>query len=123
MIVGKVNSLGEAKIAVAIIDSAGRQTTIEALIDTGFDGALTLPANVVTELNLPWKRRGRAQLADGSEVLCDVHEAIAIWHDRQHRITVDVAETTPLLGMALLWNSQLKIEAIDGGRVEIRPLP
>jgi predicted aspartyl protease len=50
-----------------------------AVIDTGFDGALTLPLVATTTLGLQWCRRGRALLADGTESLCDVSEELARW--------------------------------------------
>jgi clan AA aspartic protease len=60
---------------VAISGPQGREQEIEAIVDTGFTGALLLPPTVVNRLDLPFRRRGRALLADGSEVLFDVYEA------------------------------------------------
>ena len=37
----------------------GQAEEIEAVIDTGFDGAFSLPLADITALGLPWRRRGR----------------------------------------------------------------
>ena len=50
----------------------------DAIIDTGFDGWLSLPPDLITQLNLSWKRRGRAILGDGSECIFNVYEAVVI---------------------------------------------
>ncbi|MDP6417051.1 MAG: clan AA aspartic protease, partial [Gammaproteobacteria bacterium] len=67
------------------------------VIDTGFDGFLTLPASVIQDLGLVWRRRGRAMLADDS--LFDIYEAAVTWDGRPRRIAVDEAECDPLVGI------------------------
>jgi predicted aspartyl protease len=68
MITGVVTPFYEATIRLIMRGLSGQEQEIEAVIDTGFDGALTLPLADITVLGLPWRRRGRALLADGSEV-------------------------------------------------------
>lgn len=72
MIEGVVNSAYEAVISLSLHGSAGRTREIEAAIDTGYNGFLTLPHTLVAELGLAHRGRGRATLADGSEALSDV---------------------------------------------------
>ncbi len=46
------------------------------MIDTGFSGFLTLPAALVSELQLPFVTRGRATLANGSKETTEaLHQA------------------------------------------------
>lgn len=91
-------------------------------MDTGFNGSLTLPRALITMLDLAWRRRGRAILADGSESIFDIHEAIILWNGQARRVAVDAADTEPLVGMFLLSGCKLTIEAIDGGKVTIQEL-
>lgn len=49
----------------------------DAIVDTGFNGWLSVPPDSIARLNLTWKRRGRAILGDGSECVFDVYEAVA----------------------------------------------
>ena len=68
MIEGVVNSAFDAVVNLVIRGSSGRAREIEAVIDTGFNGFLTLPPALVSELGLPLVTRGTAFLADGEEV-------------------------------------------------------
>jgi predicted aspartyl protease len=47
-------------------------------VDTGFNGWLSLPPDVISQLKLAWKRRGRAVLGDGNECIVDVFEAVVV---------------------------------------------
>ncbi len=123
MIIGAVNTYREAMIRLQIYDSQGQAQEIEVVVDTGFNGALTLPPDVIRALGLPFRRSGRALLADGSETLFDFREARVDWDGQPRRIAVDAAETDPLLGMALLEGYELRVQARAGGGVFITPLP
>ena len=64
MITGAVSADREAIIRLSIRDAQGQEQEFEAVVDTGFDGWLSLPSVVIAALGLPWRRRGRALLAD-----------------------------------------------------------
>lgn len=102
MITGFVTPYLEAIIRLTVRGSAGQEVEIEAVVDTGFNGSLTLPRALITMLDLAWRRRGRAILADGSESIFDIHEAIILWNGQARRVAVDAADTEPLVGMFLL---------------------
>ena len=99
---------------------AGQEQEIDAIIDTGFDGWLSLPASIVARLGLAWRRRGRALLADGSESVFDIYEATVDWDGQARRIAVDEAETVPLIGMSLLEGYELTVQVQRGGNVTVR---
>jgi len=65
----------------------------------------------------------RGILADGSKCLFDVYEGKVVWDRRARRVFVDEADTTPLVGMALMSGYQLNVEVRARGRVIIRRLP
>ena len=50
MIVGRVNAYREAVISLSVEGSGGRRREIDAVVDTGFNGYLTLPATLIQEL-------------------------------------------------------------------------
>lgn len=52
---------------------------MDAVIDTGYTGWLALPAELVAALGLTWQGTDRGMLADGSELLIDLYEAVVIW--------------------------------------------
>jgi clan AA aspartic protease len=123
MIIGVVTAVREAVIDLVVRGLDGREEEIQAVIDTGFDGSLTLPAKFINALGLPWRRRGRSLLADGNESLFDIYEATVIWDGKPRRIAVDEVDTVPLVGMSLLYGSELTIKVIENGSVLIKPLP
>lgn len=123
MITGVVTASREPVIRLIVSGPQGQTQEVDAIIDTGFDGFLTLPSGLIAALGLPWRRRGRAMLADGSDSLFDVHEATVVWDGSSRRIAVDAVDIDPLVGMALLDGHELTIQAVRGGRVVITALP
>ena len=51
MITGTVTAYREAIIRLNVRGPGGGEKTVEAVIDTGFDGVLTLPTSVVAALS------------------------------------------------------------------------
>jgi clan AA aspartic protease len=122
MITGVVTASRHAIIRLTVHGPEGQEQEITAVIDTGFDGTLTLPPALIATLGLVWRRRGRALLADGSDSLFDIYEAVVAWDGESRRIAVDEADIDPLVGMSLLYGYELTVQVIDGGTVIIQPL-
>jgi clan AA aspartic protease len=122
MIKGRVNAHREALVSLPLRGAQGEEHAIEAVIDTGYNGFLTLPPALIEQMGLPFLRSSRAVLGDGSIIEFDLHEATVLWNDRLRRIPVDAANVSPLLGMSLLYGFGLNIEVIEEGNVLIRPL-
>lgn len=78
MITGRVTDY-KAIIRISIYNFNGQLYERDAIIDTGFDGWLSLPPAFIGILGLTWKRRGLAVLADGSRSIFNMYEAIVIW--------------------------------------------
>ncbi len=122
MIEGVVNAAYEPVVSLAVQGHAGQTREIEAVIDTGFTGFLTVTPALAAELGLDFRGTGRATLADGSEVTFDVYDVAVLWDGQERYIEADVADTTPLVGMRLLNQHNLNIQVADGGRVVIQPM-
>ena len=123
MIVGSVNAYREAIIRLTVSGPRGQEQEIDAVVDTGFTGFLTLPPSLITTLGLPFRRRGRAVLADGSESLFDIYEAKVLWDGQPRRVAIDAVDTDSLVGMALMHGYELTLQAVVGGRVSIKAIP
>ena len=123
MITGIVTVAREAVISLTVHGPNGQEQEIEAVIDTGFDGSLTLPPVLITALGLPWRRRGRALLADGNDSVFDIYEATVMWDGTARRVSVDEVDVMPLVGMALLYGYELTMQIVEGGRLLLKPLP
>jgi clan AA aspartic protease len=122
MLTGTVNAFREAVLRLAVPGPGGEERAVEAVVDTGYDGSLTLPPRLVAELRLPFRNRASALLGDGSRTLYDVHDGIVLWNGRLRRIAVDVVDIDPLLGMALLYGQELTIQVVEGGAVSVREM-
>jgi clan AA aspartic protease len=123
MITGVVNAQAEAIIRLPIRAADGREQVLETVLDTGFNGSLTLPPEVIAALGLPWRTRGLVILANGTEGQCDIYAATVIWDGRPRNILVEAADTDPLIGMALLHGHDVHMQVVEGGSVVIQALP
>ncbi|MFO7903800.1 MAG: clan AA aspartic protease [Planctomycetota bacterium] len=119
MITGIVTPDQEATIRLDVQGPGGSGQTVEAVVDTGFDGWLSLPSVLIGALGLHWRERGRAILADSSETIFDIYEGTVVWDGQPRRVPVDEAETAPLIGMSLLGGYELNIQVRIGGVVSI----
>jgi clan AA aspartic protease len=123
MIVGFVSTDHEALVRVTVRAPDGQDHEIEAVLDTGFTGSLTLPPAVISEFGLAWQGSGPVVLANGATDQCDFYAADIIWDGRGKPILVDSADVKPLIGMDLLYGYEVRIEVTDGGSVTIEELP
>jgi clan AA aspartic protease len=121
MMQGYVNENYEAVLTV-VVKNGNKFKSINAVIDTGFTGFLSLPIAIITELDLSWNYRDRGTLGDGSETLFDIYDAMVIWNGQYREIEVNRAETDPLIGMSLFRGYRLQINTIPGGLVTISTL-
>ena len=120
MIEGMVNADYEPVVTLAVQGPSGQSRDIEAVIDTGFNGFLTLPPPLVEALGLPFVSIGRATLADGNEIAYDVYGVAVLWDGQPRYVEADSADTSPLAGMRLLDGHDLSIKVERGGRVIIQ---
>jgi clan AA aspartic protease len=112
----------KARISLQVGGANGKLLTIEASVDTGFNGMLTLPSELIASLDLEWKSEGSGVLADGRVSEFDVYKAIVLWHGRRRSVTVSALEMAPVIGMGLLDGSELNIKVRPGGEVTVKPL-
>jgi len=123
LIVGVITAEGrEATIELLVRGPSTRERSVTAVIDTGFDGWLTLPSDLVGDLGLVRVGWQRGILADGKEVQFDVYEAAVIWDGTPKDVLLSSAEGGPLVGMMLLSGYELNIHVVEGGSVRITAL-
>lgn len=121
MISGRVKE-AEAVVTLLISGPAGDESTVEAVIDSGFTDHLTLPSSVINALRLPLLGSSVWQLADGRAVTMDGFVVTVQWHDSPRKIVALATEGGPLIGMALLLGSRLTMEVVADGAVMIDQL-
>lgn len=122
MIYGVVNLRREATLPLVVGNSSGQREVINAVIDTGFDGFLSLSSEVIDRLGLSWTISNIVTLGDGSQTLFDIYAGTIIWDGQYRSIDIAQSETEPLLGMAMLYGYRLQVDTIEGGTVKIEEL-
>lgn len=122
MMHGIVNRNGEAIVRFAVGNFGSKNQIIDAVVDTGFTGFLTLSESVLSSLQLQPYRREEETLGDGSFWIFDVYRGSVIWDGEVRQIDINASETEPLVGMSLLCGYRLQIDAIEGGSVTIQSL-
>ena len=123
MITGQVTTNIEAVIELDVAGPARQRRRVEPVIDTGYNGELTLPDEAVQALELPFAGYRQATLADNSIVTLSVFLATVIWHGQAREVVVVQADGAPLIGMALLRGSRMTMDVIEEGPVIIDELP
>jgi predicted aspartyl protease len=71
MMHGLVNQSCEAMLPV-VVKSDAKTQLVNAVIDTGFSGFLTLPFSTIAALDLTWKGRDVATLGDGTACIFEL---------------------------------------------------
>jgi predicted aspartyl protease len=120
MIAGVVRG-PEASIQL-LVGGRRRKRRIEAVIDTGFTGTLTLPPRLIRYLKLRWDGNGRSVLGDGSVCFYDRYVCRIWWDGMERPVVIDEASTDPLMGMQLMKGYELKLQVRHGGKVTLKRL-
>lgn len=121
MMQGRVNQNCEAILPLVIRNNSITQR-VDAVIDTGFSGFLTLPSDIISTLQLSWEGRDIATLGNGTFCIFEVYTGWVIWDGEYREIYINESETIPLIGMRLLRTYDLNIQTIEGGLVTIKKL-
>lgn len=111
----------EAVLWLGVFDPGreGRRADIQAIIDTGFTGHLTISAELASSLALPELGLEELLLADGSTEVASVHRAAIEWHGHPRAVPALAVGGDPLIGMALLAGNRFEMDTVPGGEVMI----
>ncbi len=123
MIIGTVSADREGVVRLRVQGTSGQELEIDGVIDTGFNGFLTLPPAVIAALGCPRIGYGRTLMSNGKEEAFDIYEATVIWDGNPRQVEADEADTDALIGMSLIYGYELRMQGKDGGRVTIEALP
>ena len=122
MIEGRVNESYEATVKLNLVDAAGQNREVEAIIDTGYNGYLTLPTVLIEVMGLPWQGQNEVSLADGTSRVLDVYDGTVSWNGRERPIYVDAIDAETLVGMGLLRGHSLRVDVVRDGMVTVEAL-
>ena len=119
MIFGYVNPDLDPIVAVFVVDDNGYRWRREVIVDTGFNGDLTFPANLIQEMGLQSYGLVEVRLADGQTNWYNHYEATVHWSGGTRTVHVMESENQSLLGTNLFRGRTLTVEMWEGGDVII----
>ncbi len=123
MIVGNISAEWDLLVPIRVLDKDEYVHRFEAVVDTGFNGHLTLPPHLIQEFGPPLIREVDMVVATDMTVRVNSYDCVVLWQNQRLRIPAMEAEGAPLIGIGLLWGSLLTAEITDNGEVAISPLP
>ncbi len=123
MITGNVTARREARLQLTVLAADQRARHVDVVLDTGFNGFLTLPSNVIRALRLRLVGARPVTLGDGSTAVLNLYRARLVWHEHERTALILQADGDPLLGMSLLYGSRIVLDVVVDGPVTIDPLP
>ena len=123
MLTGTVSDDLQAWVAIEILAPDGQPRPVEAVLDTGFNGELALPAAAIRQMDLSMGIRRPAVTATGDRVSLTTYRGTVLWYGQLRSIQVVEADSEPLVGMELLLDSRVTLDVRDGGAVTIDSLP
>ena len=131
MISGKVQIRGreghivylEPRVAVSVAGGSGVARTVNATMDTGFTGWLTLPPDIIRQLGLQYRGTRTVSLANGQEWPVELYLGFISWDDRILPRLIHQSDGNPLIGMNLMTGFRLTMDIRAGGDVVIEEIP
>lgn len=109
-------------VTVILFDRNGQRHWHRPLLDTGFNGGMTLPAEKIDELELEYLTNTRMMLADGNLVAVPTYEIPVLWRDEIKIVKVFRMEGDPLLGMELMRGSRIEFDSMHLGEILAKPI-
>ena len=122
MIVGTVNDKLEPRIPLLVESSGGNQRQVDALVDTGFTGMLSLPQETVDQLQLMPDANGAALLADEQWHECSAFWGFVVWHGQSLFKRIHSLGAEVFVGTEFLSGTAMAAEFRPGGKVTLEKL-
>ena len=113
---GQIDGFGRALITISLRPTDNLPLIpVKAWIDTGFNGDLVLPKNLISQLGLVHSGTVKAILADGSQVTLKTYACQLDWFGSQRDLEIVSNDGEyPLLGIGLLLDHDLYLSYRSG---------
>lgn len=119
MMTGTVTADREILLSLNLLAADGSNVSVQAMLDTGFNGFLTLPPALLQVMAAKPVGTRRAELGDGQVTELRAFAVTVVWHEVPRELLAIAAETTPVIGMSLLWGSRVSFHAQEDGAVTV----
>lgn len=110
---GRINELGEALLPLTV-KGLRAYAQVDAVIDTGFSGALCLPIEIAIQLGLELCGVETYELADGTLRRAQVFQAKVEWFDEEKAVEIVLTESPQaLIGTGMLIGSRVEFDFVQ----------
>jgi clan AA aspartic protease len=109
----------QPQVKVIVRISGYPDLEVGCVINTGFEGALSLPVAAVAKLQLPYVASINTNLANDENTVTPVHRATVVWDGVELEVPVLAMGRRPQVGTLLLNNCNLNIDFSDGSILSI----
>ena len=96
---GTVSAQRQPIVTIKVRGILGRERVVDALLDTGFNGTLTLPPLMVLELGMPFRFARTIMLGDGTTQDVSSHRGHIIWEGVERPTTALSTGEQAIVGM------------------------
>lgn len=108
--IGYFDEYNHPRIDLSLVVN-NRKINVSALIDTGFDGYLSLPKSLAEKLELKFVDTINMELADGAIKRFDLYEVKIIFDNEEKSIHTFLTDSDDVLvGAALLADKKLELD-------------
>ena len=119
---GRCNDTLDLILELHVINDQRQAVVVDAVIDTGFSGAVSVPADVVNQLDLLFARQVVGYLADGSTTIVELYFARLLCGTRMVETEIAAAGTQALIGVQFLAGQRLTADFEINGSVYLQPI-
>ena len=119
---GVVNEDLEATISLSMLGGADADLNFDVVIDTGCSEELILPQDIIDQLQHTPSSAMVLTVADGTTDTYARYRISVEWHGQPKEVIAVSMPIVPLVGMRLLRDSNLSVDATPGGAVTISEL-
>jgi clan AA aspartic protease len=110
-------------VPLTLFSGKNERSTIQTIVDTGYNGELILPENNIQELDLEFVGTIDGELANGEIVEMKLFKGRLQWFGSIEEVAIGSTESeSPLLGTQLLADCELHVNFKEGV-VEISKTP
>ena len=95
---------------------------VNSIVDTGFNGDVALPENLMSQLGLVPTATHYVELAGGFRQRCFSYEMLLEWEGEERLVEVLTLDGNPLIGNGLWQGAMLQSENEQGGQVSFEEL-
>jgi clan AA aspartic protease len=115
VIEGEFSARREVTLSLTIFDARSEPHEIPVVLDTGFDGFLTLPDVLLSALRLQTTEIHTVLLGDGTERDMSGYQGRVRWLEQERVVDIIAAEGMPLIGIGMVYGLMGTFHFADGG--------